>query len=364
VKRLLSLAASALMLTMGISSISSQDSQFAADTIPVESLGFGMELSPDNQTVAVYENFILMREDKPVPELMPIKLIDLNTHETIGSLSGFTDWVTDLSFSPDGQRLISSHRNGDVVVWDVANLSLIKTIRTYSIGNPAAQFINEGKTAAFRWNDFVIGVLDVETEAITHLFGRHLDSFYDFSENYSNFPGRGDLSFVAFAASQDGKWLARSSQNDEVTLTDIESGEEWTLREKSEQPGRFAIRSLFFSADSSQLVYFDQGTNQTHWWNVQTREEVRVVDFGGSAFALAPDATTIAWADRETSAVYMADTATSGEPIQVLDLPETLDVAAGITSLAFTSDGTKLVIGGLHAGDEQNNIYVVDLSGQ
>lgn len=364
VKRILSLATGVVLLAAGISSIEAQDSQFEIETIPLESVGFGMELSPDDQTLAVYENFVLLGSNEPRADELPIDLIDIETNETIGSLSGYTDWVTDVAFSPDGQRLVSFHRNGHLNVWDVANLSLTKTIRTYSLGGSSIQLLADGKTAVFRSGDFLIAMLDTETEAITRLFGPDIETFDEFSESYSQFPGRGDIGLAAIAASPDGQWLARSSQNDEVTLIHIESRDEWTVREKSEDFGRLAVRPLYFSQDGSQLVYYDQGTNQTHWWNVTEQAETRVVNYGSQNFALAPDGDTIAWGDRETSAIYLANTATDDEPTQILALPEELQIAPGITSLAFTSDGSKLIIGGLHARDEQNSLTIVDLSSQ
>jgi WD40 repeat protein len=167
----------------------------------------------------------------------------------------------------------------------------------------------------------------------------------------------------AAAVSPDDQWLVTSTANDEVLRwdTSVVGGEPETLRPKSEKPAQFNIRGLTFSEDGSTLTYFDHGDDAFHVLDVEAGEELHSYAPGAAEFALAPDGVTVAWADRETNAVYLADVTSADAPVKLLDVPENLDVAPNITSLAFTSDGKQLIVGGFHERDEQNEIYVITL---
>lgn len=354
---------SLLILLFGVSVTSAQDAANVR-TIAYESLGAGMALSPDNRTLAVFNNAVLYGNEDIIspPELIQIRLFDVETGEQTGSLSGHPDWVTDADFNADGSQLIAFHRNGDLTLWDVANQSLIKTIETYTMGGGWVQFLPDGKTVVLRLGEFVFGTLDTESGAITRLFGRHISTYNEFSETYTQFPGRADMTFISLAVAPDGAMFATSTGNDEVLLWDAASGENRTLREKSEQPGRYAIRALYFSSDGSTLTYYDQNDNQVHRWDVVAGTEIGSYELPGGAFAVSSDETWIAWADREANTVYWVESMVLDARERELELPETLRIAPNVTTLAFTADGTKLVVGGLFASDEQNAIYVIDLS--
>ncbi|MEP7294387.1 MAG: hypothetical protein ABI835_21535 [Chloroflexota bacterium] len=349
-----------LMLLFSVSALWAQDAQTSVTTIPVESKASMVKLSPDDHTLAVYNNYVIY-DEAPTADLTRITLIDLESGDPIDTLSGYSDWVTDVAFNADGSRLVSFHRNGDLLVWDMNSKTLIKTIPTYTIGGSWVQFLNDDKTVLFRAGELVIGMLDTESGAITHLFGQHIDTYAEYSETYTQFPARGDITFVAAAVSPDGQWLVFSTANDEVILWNIATGNQRTLREKSEKFGLFSIRSFVFSQDGSQLAYFDQVDKKTHLWDVAKRGEIGAYDVGGLSFALAPDGKTIAWADRESNTVYLADTTSSDAPTTLVELPERMKVSP-LTSLAFTSDGKQVVVGGLFAEDGDNQITVVNLA--
>jgi WD40 repeat protein len=206
-------------------------------------------------------------------------------------------------------------------------------------------------------------LLDTETGAITRLFGRQIDSMDEFQERYVQLPGRGDMMNSVAVTSPDSHWLANTTANDEIIVRDIQTGDERTLRPPSEEPAQFNIRAMVFSLDSRELTYYDLGDDQFHVLDMLTGEEIRTYAHGWSQFALAPDGVTVAYADRETRAIYLADTTSTDEPTRLLDLPENLDVGPNITALAFTSDGKQLVVGGLFARDGKNQIYVFNLAG-
>jgi WD40 repeat protein len=331
-------------------------------SIPFESLAAGSELSPDDRTLALYNNPIIYGSEnlETTPEESQIRLLDIETGKLTGSLQGNLDWVSDIAFNSDGSRLVAFHRNGDLSLWDIPNQTLLKTIPTYVYGGGWVLFMPDDQTVLLRLGEFVFGTLDTTNGAITRLFGRHIDTYNLFSETYTRYPERADLTIAAAAVSPDGSIIATSTGNDEVLLWDTSSGEARTLRQKSEQPARFAIRTLFFAADGSELLYYDQTDGHVHRWDIATQTEFQPLELAASTFAVAPGEPITAWADRETNTVnwYIGRDVVQ----QQFKLPDELGIAPNITQLFFTSDGTKLVVSGLFASAEQNAVYVISLA--
>jgi WD40 repeat protein len=310
----------------------------------------------------VFGNAIIY-DEAPTADLIPIQLFDLTSGEMIGTLSGYSDWVMDAAFTSDGKTLASIHRNGDLILWDVASQKLIRTITTPALGGSPIQFLSDNKTLVMRVGQFWLGTIDTETGAITHLYGRHIDTYDDFSQNYAQFPKMGDISFAAYAASADGHWLAASTQNDEVLVWDMTTGDDpITLRPPSDKYALFSIRLFVFSPDGDDLAYFDQSDSKMHVWEIATQKELGTYAGGAPTYAVAPECNHLAWADRETNSIYYVDASSGDTPTKLIELPETQRVAPLITSLSFTSDGKQLVVGGLFADEGQNQIYVFDLA--
>lgn len=357
------LLALVMALLVGVSALAAQDTA-NIETIAFESKAANVELSPDDRRLAVFNNPIIYNDEAIIspPELVQIRLFDVETGEQTGSLSGHLDWVADADFNADGSQLVTYHRNGDVTLWDVASQSAVRTIETYTLGGGWVQFMPDDQTVLLRLGEYVFGTLDTESGAITRLYGRHMSTYNLFSEQYTQFPQRADLIFITAAVSPDGTLLAAATGNDEVVLIDTASGEERTLRPKSEEPARYAIRTLYFSSDGSTLTYYDQNDDQVHRWDVAAGTEIGAYELPATAFAVAPDESMIAWADRETNAVYWVESMVLDAPEREFVLPENVRIAPNVTTLSFTADGTKLVVGGLFASDEDNAIYVIDLS--
>ena len=64
-----------------------------------------LQYSPDGTRLAVASN-------------IGIWLYDTASHQEIALLTGHTDWVTSVSFSPDGNTLASGSRDNTVRLWD------------------------------------------------------------------------------------------------------------------------------------------------------------------------------------------------------------------------------------------------------
>ena len=348
------------LLSLSATALQAQDTP-KVKTIPVDSLAAQVTLSPDGHTLAVYNNFQVYNEAAS-PELVPVTFYDIDTGEVTGSLDSFTDWVTGLSFNSDGSQLVTFHRNGDLNLWNVADLSLIKTIPTYIYGGSTVQFAADDHSVLYRTGQFVLGLLDLDSGATTHLFGEHVDTFDEFGTNYAQFPGQGDILIAAAELSPDGHWLAVSTANDAVYLWDVAGDERYQLRGNSEQVVQLSIRAFAFSGDSGQLIYFDGDDSRTHVWNVSDRSEAPALDFGGAAFAITTDASKLAWIDREANAVSVADLTAGSAPTELFALPDGARIPPNITSVSFTPDGSQLILGGLFSSDGASNIYLIHLA--
>ena len=57
-----------------------------------------------------------------------VRLWDANTGRHLRTLTGHTDWVMSVSFSPDGQTLASGSEDGTVRLWDANTGRHLRTL--------------------------------------------------------------------------------------------------------------------------------------------------------------------------------------------------------------------------------------------
>jgi WD40 repeat protein len=329
--------------------------------IPIESLQFGMRLSPDGTTAAVFELGPLHDYATDDPALLSLRLIDLASGQEVGSAQGSTDYVADAAFNPDGTKLASWHTNGDLVVWDLTGgqLQQADQFRMGTLGNVRVTFMPDGKTlmAMISSTPTWFRLVDTETGATTVFMGPPIASFGEFMERNPGPPY--DLQYAAMAVSPDGSTLASATFNGEVALWDIPGGEPRTLRPPSEQPGRLDVRQLTFSSDES-LLYFDDSDDSLHAWDLASETETGSLEVAGVPFAGSPTSTGLAWAEStadDRTSIGMVDLGGSIAPysLAVLDGRP----VPGITSLSYTPDGSTIVVGGLYTASEQNAIALI-----
>lgn len=350
-----------------------QQATFARDVtptriIPITSLGFGARLAPDGKTLVTFESIILRDLKQFDPTLLPMRVIDISSGKELAQLSGYSDYAVDVAFTKDGQQMVSTHSNGDVNVWDMATLKIIRTFQTPLMGFylPVTMFPDNRHVLLLN-PSYVqrLLVFDFETGAITQTIGKHFDTFIDYKENYTSFPASGNLQYAAFSVSPDGKQIAISTINDEVSIVGLADGQAQIVRKASERGGQFSVRQMTFTADGKLLVYYDGADKQTHIWDIAGQAEKAAVAIGSDSFVLSPDGNTIAWATRGKDA---ADTVSIGrldapdKATVVLTLPDTMEVIGRITWVIFTPDGKQMVVGGFFPPeDEPNSIYVLDV---
>ena len=264
---------------------------------------FSITFSPDGKTLA------------SAGADTTIRLWDVFIGEHKRTLSEHTDWVRRVSFSPDGRTLISGGSD-TIHLWDIA------TQKWIFIGNTQLRrkfaFSPDGKMIACSNPDNTIRLYDATTLTYKKtLIGHTRETF--------------SLSF-----SPDGKTLASSSWNEQIRLWDVGTG-----KHKNTIDGAM---EFVFSPDGKTLVG-KGGTskhkqNMIRLWDVATGKKKKTLTEnvqGLAIFAFSPDRKTLASGCHD---ICLWDVGTGKHKTL------TGHTNGAINSLVFTPDGSTLVSGG------------------
>ena len=264
-----------------------------------------MAFSPDGSTLATWcwDNIFLW---------------DVQTGERRKVLTGESDVVNSMAFSPDSKTFASAMNNGTIRLWNIqtGELSRILIGHTYYVFCVA--FSPDGKMLASGSYDGTLRLWDGET-------GELRNTHTGYTSEVAN---------VAF--SPDGNTLAGAMGNDTVGLWDAQTG---TLRRLLKiQPQTHEIKSVIFSPDGTVLAGGGYGS-VVHLWHAETGEHQNTL--GGqhkepvASVAFSVDGTALASASWDKT-VQLWDTQTG-------ELRNTLIGHTGwVNSVAFSPDGTTL----------------------
>ena len=250
---------------------------------------------------------------------------DINTNTTtdeptlVAELTGHTDTVTSVSFSPDGNILASEDWQGIVILWDAQTGNHLHTLEGLTWGYKSIAFSPDGSIlmANEDWEDTVI-LWDAQTGNHLHTFEGHTD----------------DVRSVSF--SPDGSILASASYDTTVRLWDTQTGELLhTLEGHSNR-----VFGVAFSPDGLTLTSW--GLDGVTLWDVDTGEAKAVLEHTGwvVSVAFSPDGLTLAIVD-DDDVVTLWDVGT-GELKTTIWLN---DYATLFISVAFSPDGGMLAVG-------------------
>ncbi len=229
----------------------------------------------------------------------------------IATLSGHTDRITSMAFSPDGTTLASGSEDHTVKLWDVETRKQIATLSGHTNRVASVAFSSNGRTLASGASDG-IKLWDLATRESMAALGY----------------GATSVSF-----SPDGATLASGSWDGTVRLWDVARREQIATLE-----GHMgSIYSVSFSPDGATLASGSwDGT--VRLWDVARREQTAILsEHKASSLAFSPDWSTLAgpWGNTVT----LWDLAT-GAKIANLERQR-----GGVTSVSFSPDGTTLASG-------------------
>ncbi len=256
-----------------------------------------------------------------------IWMYDARSGVALKLLTGHTDSVLTVAFSPSGNTLASGGADGTVRGWFVRSGRLFETITGHEGPVRSVRFSPDGSTLASAGEDKLIRLWDGWNVELKGTLEGHL----------------GSVDTVAF--SPDGLTLASGSRDGAVMLWDVQTGKKLRTLEGHEQP----VSSVAFSPDGRTLASAGRPQSvdprlsrdgRIKLWDTRTGEQVRTLE-GHShtvgCVAFSPNGDLLAsgggWYD---DTVRMWNTRT-GEEDRILE-----GHIGGVNSIAFSPDGVKL----------------------
>ena len=256
-----------------------------------------------------------------------IWMYDARSGVTLKLLTGHTDLVYTVAFSPSGNTLASGGSDGTVRGWNVRSGTLFETIEGHGGSVLSIRFSPDGSTLASAGTDKLIRFWDVWTADLKRTLEGH----------------SAPVDTLAF--SSDGLTIASGSRNGAIMLWDVKSGKKIHTLEGHEQP----VRSVAFSPDGLTLASAGiphsvsprlSRDGRIKLWDTRTGEQVRTLE-GHShtvdCVAFSPDGDMLAsgggWPD---DTVRFWNTRT-GEENRILE-----GHTGGVNSIAFSPDGGRL----------------------
>lgn len=312
--------------------------------------------SPDGTLIAAGERGRARRRHNGGTGKEPcsVKLWDVRSREEVHVCKGHTNSISGLSFSPDGARLASADRDGQIKVWDVRTGQEVRSIE----GNSPLRFTPDG-------THLVISTAEKEYESRSVQF-LNLETGETVALNEPKKPAYG------IALSPDGTSIAGIAGN-RVKLWDVRTGEAIATL-KGHVNG---YQQMAFSPDGAWIVTGGDDRTVRLWdcrgiggeWLVEADDEVAFSPDGKSVATAVGDSIQLRDArdgrttheltnhtNRVTSIAFSSDSkliasASKDKTARVWDVAsgEELAVLKGhksfVSSVSFNHDGTRLATG-------------------
>ena len=229
----------------------------------------------------------------------------------IATWQAHTDWVSSVSFSPNGKMIVSGSNDRTFKLWDAATLTQVATLEARSWVD-AVSFSPDGAILAIASSD-VVKLWDVKTLDLIDTLEGHSSSIFS----------------VSF--SPDGKLLASGSHDNTVRLWDVGTRD---LIDTLEGHSTM-VTTVSFSPDGT-LLASGSHDNTVRLWDVSTRRIIatfKVLRFGVWSVAFSPDGAIIAVATIST--VELWDVARSERIASIKEW-------GGVNSVTYSPDGSAI----------------------
>jgi predicted NACHT family NTPase len=254
--------------------------------------------------------------------------VGLSQWQPVRTLTGHTDWVTSVAFSPDGRLLASGSFDKTIELWEVATGSEVDTLGPTGYVVSVA-FSPDGRLLASGSSDKTIRLWEVATGSEVRTLTGHTDWVYS----------------VAF--SPDGRLLASGSGDRTIKLWEVTSGS--LVRTLTGHTG--GVTSVAFSPDG-RLLASGSGDRTIKLWEVTSGSLVRTLTGhtgGVTSVAFSPDGRLLASGSLDAT-IKLWEVA-SGREVRTLS-----GHTGGVTSVAFSPDGRLLASG---SGDRTIKLWEV-----
>ena len=251
-----------------------------------------------------------------------IWLYDTATGREIALLTGHTDEVRSVAFSPDGSTIASGSRDATIRLWDAETGTHQRTLTGHRVHVYSVAFSPDGSTIASGSLDATIRLWDATTGTHQRTLTGH----------------RGTVYSVAF--SPDGSTIASGSSDATIRLWDAETG----THQRTLTGHIYDVNSVAFSPDGRTIASSDYGVT-IRLWDAETGTHQRTLTGHRgtvNSVALSPDGSTIASGSLDaTIRLWDAETGTHQRTLT--------GHTDWVNSVAFSPDGSTIASGSLDA---------------
>ncbi|MFH8350545.1 hypothetical protein [Streptomyces sp. NPDC018045] len=230
----------------------------------------GVAFSPDGRTLATasYDH--------------SVKIWDTRSHRLIATLTGHTDSVNDLAFSPDGRVLATAGNDRSIKLWDTRTYRTTATLTGHTNMVEGVAFSPDGRTLASASSDRTTRLWNVTSHRMT-----------------ATLAGQ-DEAVMRVAFSPDGRTLATAGGERTTRLWDVASHRMTaTLAGRNE-----AVMRVAFSPDGRTLATASSDRGVTLWDTRSHRQSAALTGHTQMVqdVAFSPDGRVLATASSDRSA--------------------------------------------------------------
>jgi len=248
------------------------------------------------------------------------------------TMAGHEDGFSDLAYSPDGSRLVSTNWDGTIRVWDSATgqeLLLLSETEEEFLRERYRElaYSSDGSYFATGGDDGTARVWDAVTGELLTTFTGHRDIPRPNDPDSSNW-------IIGLDVSPDSKTIATSDRAGLVKLWDAATGAELKTLDLSETaPNHWSVQ---FSSDGLRLIVFGDDPNESDYTirmiEIDSGSELFAIEGRFSSFALSPDGSRLIFSEAYENEVRLWD----------LDAKEEITrYATGeVDNVAFSPDGS------------------------